>query len=212
MRKVRSVFRRIDRLEPLSAATTTTLLDGLFDVQNAAAWQRFTSRFCPVLMAFARKLGLSKEDAEDATQEALAQFIRAYREGHYQRQKGRLRSWLFKIAENQVLSLQRRKGREIALTDLTAEWASFKKMQSTEVTRAIWDQEWDQLLLRECVAVAATRVSPETLKAFELYFMKEWPVEKVAETLGITKNAVYIAKNRVLSHIRQVRDTMLDGF
>jgi len=33
--------------------------------------------------------------------------------------------------------------------------------------------------------------------------MKDWPAEKVAEHLGVTRNVVYISKNRVLTRMRQ---------
>ncbi|HRY70069.1 MAG TPA: hypothetical protein P5159_12505 [Phycisphaerae bacterium] len=35
--------------------------------------------------------------------------------------------------------------------------------------------------------------------------LEEWPVEEVAENLGLTVNAVWIAKSRVLGRLRQVR-------
>ena len=35
--------------------------------------------------------------------------------------------------------------------------------------------------------------------------LKGWPAEKVAEGLGMSRNAVHISKTRVLSHLRKLR-------
>ena len=80
--------------------TSTTLLDGLKDQGNAPVWSEFCTRYRPVIVAFARRLGMSEDDAQDAAQEALITFAAAYREGKYSRDKGRLRSWLLTLAKD----------------------------------------------------------------------------------------------------------------
>jgi len=42
-----------------------------------------------------------------------------------------------------------------------------------------------------------------TIQAFELFVLKEWPADKVASHLGISQNAVFKAKRRVLSRMRE---------
>ena len=59
--------------------TTTALLDGLFDSANQSIWREFDARYRPILMAFARRLGLNRDNAADVTQETLACFVRDYR-------------------------------------------------------------------------------------------------------------------------------------
>ena len=79
-------------------ATNTELLIGLADPQNRAVWQMFHDRYRPLLITFAKRLGLKEADAEDAAQEALIAFVASYQDGKYQRDKGRLRTWLSAIA------------------------------------------------------------------------------------------------------------------
>jgi DNA-directed RNA polymerase specialized sigma24 family protein len=48
--------------------------------------------------AFASRLGLDSNEAEDVAQETLIEFVRAYGGGNYDRSRGRLSSWIFSIA------------------------------------------------------------------------------------------------------------------
>src|SRR5688572_33473691 len=90
--------------------TTTALLCGLLDPAAEQSWLEFDARFRPIVRGFAMKLGLSEADAEDVTQEALARFVKYYRQGKYDRTRGRLSSWLITIAQNR--SEERRVGKE----------------------------------------------------------------------------------------------------
>ena len=49
-------------------------------------------------------------------------------------------------------------------------------------------------------------VNPRHLQIFSLYVLNHWPVEKVAESLAVSKQQVYTARTRVLPSFRkQVR-------
>ena len=87
--------------------TTTALLDDLADPANEAVWHDFDARYRPVLVGFGRRLGLGAEDAADAAQDALARFVRSYREGRYDRGRGRLSSWIIGIARNCIVDQMR---------------------------------------------------------------------------------------------------------
>ena len=63
-------------------------------------------------------------------------------------------------------------------------------------------------MLRACQEEVAKQLNPTTISAFDLYVLKQWPVEKVADQLGISQNAVYIAKTRTMERIRKVKAEM----
>jgi RNA polymerase sigma factor (sigma-70 family) len=176
------------------------------------AWQRFEERFRPMVFAFARKLGLNETDAQDAAQETMVAFLEAYRGGRYDRTKGRLRSWLFGIAHRRVIDALRNRAREVRVSDKTELTAFLENIEDTDPAEAVWEREWRRAVLHACVAEVARDVYPETLAAFDLYVLQQWPVERVAEQLGITTNAVYIAKNRVMTRIREIRSRIEEAF
>jgi hypothetical protein len=101
--------RNVQSAGTLSTASVTsdTLLLGLADPGNRTVWQQFVERYRPPILRFARRRGLTGDDAEDAAQQSLVAFAQAYQEGRYDREKGRLRSWLFGIARNQIRKTRR---------------------------------------------------------------------------------------------------------
>ena len=182
--------------------TSTTLLEGLRDLRNAAAWAQFDARYRPMVVAFARQLGLRSEDAHDAAQETILAFVRAYQAGGYDRRRGRLRSWLFAIASRKVSDLRRAQPQEGACPEGT-----LPALSEDEAKKA-WETEWQRHVVQACLAEVSRRFDARTVEAFDLYALKEWPVEKVAVRLGMTENTVYGAKHRVMTSIRALMPRM----
>ncbi len=192
----------------MDTVTSFTLLEGLKNRQDSRAWQRFMARYEPMVMAFARKLGLNDTDAQDVCQETMLGFIQAYGDGRYDRDKGRLRSWLFGIAHRKAIDMKRRRAREIVVGDKTDASAFLGRIESPDQAKEIWEQQWQRSVLRACLEEVSKDLSPNTVKAFDLYVFEQWPVEKVAEQLGISQNAVYIAKTRVMERVRKIKAEM----
>jgi DNA-directed RNA polymerase specialized sigma24 family protein len=97
--------------------TTTQLLEDLKTTDAESAWTEFCSHFQPVVIDFAKKLGLSNVEAEDAAQETMTAFFKAFREGKYDPAKGRLSNWLFGIAKRVILNLRGRQPLEKLIAD-----------------------------------------------------------------------------------------------
>jgi len=113
----------------LATRTTTRLLDALRDKSNEPIWGQFDARYRPVLAGLARRLGLRDTDADEVAQQSLVEFMCAYREGRYDRSKGRLSSWLLGIAHHTALKFLRGQrhplhaGEDVALPALPEEQA-----------------------------------------------------------------------------------------
>ncbi len=192
----------------LDTVTSLTLLEGLRDSGNREAWERFTVRYQPMMLAFAVRLGLNESDAQDASQETMLAFVKGYREGAYNRDKGRLRSWLFGVAYRKVKDIQRRMGRERVMADRSDRSAFLGSIEAPDAAQGVWEQEWQRAVLRACLAEVASHFEATTLKAFELYVLEGRTADGVAEHLGISQNAVYLGKNRVTSRLRELRRQM----
>ena len=192
----------------LRTVTSTTLLAGLLDKDNTGAWRRFTERYQPMVVAYARALGLSEAEAEDVGQETVMVFVESYSKGAYQCEKGRLRSWLFGIAHHKAMDVLRRRMKEDVVSARTDGTQFIHSLPSPEVSERKWEQEWRRGILKACLDEVAEEVTPKTLRAFQLYVLDQWPVEMVAERLGMTENAVYIAKARLIARMRELRPKM----
>ena len=184
--------------------TTTQVLDDLRNSANGPAWQRFEGHFRDVIIRFARHAGLSASDADDAAQETMLVFVKAFREGKYERQKGRMRDWLFGIARRVVFNLRRKQPLDKLIADRTTGTSFWDMVEDDRGIEQSWQDEWRRMALAVCLEQAKSQIDPQVFAAFELYALKEMPAEEVAAKLGMSRNAVYIAKSRVLSHLREL--------
>ena len=188
-----------------TTVTSVTLLSKLRTPQNRTIWGQFVDRYRPVIVGYAKKRGLPEGDAQDAAQETLMLFSKAYTEGKYDPQKGRLRTWLLAIAHNQISNaLRRRPRREVQVVDQTDQTGFFARISDETPSEEIWDHEWHKGVLQECIEEVRLQVDPKTMEAFVETSVRGVSGKDVAEKLGMSANAVYLARHHVLKRIREM--------
>lgn len=188
--------------ETRPVTTTTLLLDGLKDAANQNVWQEFHGRYLPVMLAFARKLGLNPEDAADAAQDALVRFVREYRTGRYDRTRGRLRSWLIGIVKYRVADLKRAR----CAQPVAAGSSVVDLLPADDELESLWDAEQHRAHLREAFAElrSGSKLADKTIRAFERMVLDEQPAAAVALELDMTLADTYAAKSRVYDRLRAI--------
>jgi len=181
--------------------TSMTLLESLRTDGGQAVWQEFFRRYAPMLVSFARRSGLNEADAQDAAQEALLAVHEAFAcmSGAFDRSKGTFKSWLRGIAKHKVQDLRRRQAR----VERNVQAAARNAMSDESVDR-VFDDEWRRSELLECLDEAARRVNPDVWQAFEQYAVHGQSPAAVARLLGVSRNAVYICKTRVLQLVCKI--------
>jgi RNA polymerase sigma factor (sigma-70 family) len=182
--------------------TTTLLLQSLHDRNNDDVWREFDARYRSILIGFARNLGLNEEDAHEVAQQTLSEFVRDFTAGKYDRQRGRLRSWIIGIAHHRVADLCRHRAKrrpargESAMVDLSD---TNTLTQSWELAqqRTIFERAFKELQ-------ETSRMAKTTIQAFEMVAIRAIPPEIVAQECGISTAEVYVAKTRVTSKLREI--------
>ena len=175
--------------------TSTALLEGLRSPDRDSVWIQFDGRYRPLITRYA--------------QQALLAFFTAYGDGKYDREKGRLRQWLFGIARNQILSVRRKlRGQERQIIDASGETRIADRIPDEDEQEAIWEREWQEALLRQCLEEVRKEFDPKTLEVFELFAWKGKPAQEVAEQFDMTANAVFLVKHRVLKRIKTLLPDM----
>lgn len=197
--------------EPSSIFTTVTntlLLDGL-QRKDDAVWSQFVARYRPMLVRFAQRQGLSEDNADDAAQQTLIAFCSAYQEGKYARELGRLRHWLFGIARNQIRNTRRKVNRrEVQVVEDSDETNIFQRQPDDTDMEKIWEEEWQASLLKQCLEEIRREHDAKSIEAFELFAWKGLPAQQVADQLGLTPNAVFIIKHRIMKRIKELLPRM----
>lgn len=197
----------------ISLPTNTVLLEGLRDSGNQLVWDRFVGRYRPLIVRYLERFGLSEAAAQDVAQNALATFCEAYANGRYNRTAGRLRAWLFGIVKNHLWTWRRNEGRRGAgrLDGAAAERAIDDETGNDELSE-IWESEWQNAVLRAAFAEIRCEVDPKTMQAFERFALEGRSAAIVARELGMTTNAVFGAKRRVLDRLRELRPFIEDVY
>lgn len=184
--------------------TSTSLLDGLARGEQGAEWQELCGRYLPVLRRFTRQLGLDEHESEDAAQEALLRFVRQYRAGHYQRERGRLRSFMFTVAHSVARDLQRRSWIQRGLIVNSEEIGD----QAQTWAQTIWEEEWERELFARALDRLRPEVEPHTMEAFECFALRGESAASISARLGMTENSIYLAKRRLLRRLRELINAM----
>ena len=180
--------------------TTTALLDGLGDEAGGMAWDELDRRYRPLLFNLGRRHGLSEVEAADVAQETMIDFLKAFRAGRFDRDRGRLRSWMIGIQRRRMVDVVRdRLKRGIVAGATQAEF----EPDEAELERA-WDEERDRVVLEDALAALRSEsgTAEKTVRAFELVAIRGLPAAETAAQLGMSISDVYVAKSRCLKRLR----------
>ena len=184
--------------------TSLTLLDRLRQANQPDAWDRFVRLYAPMLVLWAKRQGLQDADAADLVQDVLLKLISVL--PSYERREGSsFRGWLFRVTTNQCRDFQRRQvTRALPTSDGLSGVASDSPLSELE------EVEYRQLLIRRGLGLVRPDFTEATWAAFAGLMLDDRPVTELAAELGITENAVYLARHRVLTRLRQELDGFLD--
>jgi RNA polymerase sigma-70 factor (ECF subfamily) len=182
--------------------TSVSLLDRLRDSPDDASWLRLVDLYAPVIQAWLRRQGLQPADADDLAQDVLAVLVREL-PGFQHRGAGAFRSWLRTITVNRLRSFCRTRQSRPDATGDSDFLRRLKELEDphSELSR-LWDQEHEQHVLRRALELIAPEFTQSTWRAFRRVMIEGAAVAAVAAELGLSVNAVFIAKSRVLSRLR----------
>ena len=190
--------------------TSVSLLDRLRLCPDVASWQRLVELYGPLIQDWLRRHGLQPADADDLAQEVLAVLVRELPRFE-PRRPGAFRSWLRTITAYRLRNFWRaREGRPAATGDSDfAQQLEQLEDPHSELSR-LWDDEHDQYIVRRAMEVIEGEFAPSTWRAFRRVMMDGASVDAVAAELGLSSNAVFIAKSRVLSRLRKEIEGLVD--
>ena len=153
--------------------------------------------YTPLLFFWARRCGETEQDAADLVQDVFVSLVRTLPTFHYDR-NGQFRSWLRTLTLNKLRDRKRHDARQ---DKLAANRAIVDELP--DIAEVFWEAEYQQTLTRRALQLMQAEFAPATWKACWETVVQDRPAEEVARELGISENAVYIAKCRVLRRLRQ---------
>jgi len=191
--------------------TRASLLVRIRNPQDDQAWAEFVALYEPVVYRIARQRGFQDADARELTQDVLVAVASAIERWEPDPARGRFRTWLFRIARNlsiNLLASRRRHAQGTGGTDFQA------LLEEQEAPRGedsdLFDREYRRELFGRAVAQVRGQFREATWQAFWLTSVQGRDIGEVAEELGMSAGAVYIARSRVMARLRE-KVEQLDG-
>jgi RNA polymerase sigma-70 factor (ECF subfamily) len=184
--------------------TSVSLLCRIANAPAADDWGRLDDLYRPLLRAWMVRAGFPASDVDDLVQDVLMVVFRKI--GCFERRrKGAFRAWLKKILTNQMRHhFRRQKYRPTAVggSDFQV-WIEELESPDSALSR-LWDQKHNEHVLKTLMKQVQGDFEPATWQAFLRHALEAEPAEQVAQTLGLSRNSVLLAKSRVLRRLREV--------
>lgn len=184
-----------------NSRTTTALLNGLRDPSDESAWRELTERCCPIMRAVAARLGVPSAELDDVVQTSLAVFVESWRRGQYDRERGRLSTFLVTILRSRIIDLQRR----IALRGEKRGDSAIIGLPPIAETERLWmDARRIHLVHQALDQLRRDGMEEQSLQAFELYALRGADANEVAAQLSMSRENVYDVKYRLSRRLQPI--------
>jgi RNA polymerase sigma-70 factor (ECF subfamily) len=177
--------------------TPISLLEQLCHRPDEQNWARFVALFAPLLARWARRLGIPTADVEDVLQEIFTHLFRVLPGFRYDPQKS-FRAWLWTVFQRYTLAWRRQQERDLALPP-----DQLEALTSPDNVAEATEAEYRRALLDRVLQLVRRDFPKQTWQLFSAVAVEGRPGVEVARQFGVTPNAVYLARGRVLARLRQ---------
>jgi RNA polymerase sigma-70 factor (ECF subfamily) len=212
LEKEESVPDRMDGMSSLRESDTPqSLLEQLCNQPQGESWERMVAIYAPLLRGWLARYQVQEADAEDLIQDVLMVVLRELPGFRHNQQPGAFRSWLRRILVNRVRNLWRRRDRGDLACGGTELARALNELEDphSQISR-VWDREHDRYLTRKLLEMVEERFTQTTRKVFHRLVFDGVRADQVAAEFGLSLNAVFTAKSRVLRELRRLGQGLLD--
>jgi RNA polymerase sigma-70 factor (ECF subfamily) len=186
---------------------STGLLAGLQACQGEA-WHRLVRLYGPVVYDWCQRQGLQASDADDVVQEVFRTVLARIADFHRDRAGDTFRGWLWTITRNKLGDHLRRRAAQPLAAGGSEARERLEQLPANELTDAsAAGSPGAQELYRRALDLIRGEFEEQTWQAFWRVVGEGRRPADVAAEMGLSLNAVYLAKSRVL---RALRETLGD--
>lgn len=183
--------------------TRLTLLERIKNPDDRLHWDYFLQVYGAFIKNIARRRGLDEQRSEDLYIDILCEISRKI--GDYTPAKGRFRSWLKTMVTRRCIGIYRKDkrfpklmGDQLKREEETQRDSPEDRSKDPQINmEAVWDREEAEAVLKIARGIAKASVTAHNWQIFECRVLRDWPVARVCETLGVTPNVVNVAKAKV---------------
>jgi RNA polymerase sigma-70 factor (ECF subfamily) len=190
--------------------TSLSLLDRLKAARpQSSDWDRLQSVYLPLIEKWLGRVpGLGDESA-DLAQEVLIVVLREV-PSFDRRREGSFRAWLRQVTVNKVRTYRRQRQRRPAVGLDPADGFLERLADANGELAREWDRDHDRHVVEKLLALVQPDFNPTTWQAFRRFGIDGEAAAQVARELGVSENAVILAKTRVLKRLREEAGDLLE--
>jgi RNA polymerase sigma-70 factor (ECF subfamily) len=175
------------------------------------AWQRFHEIYRPFIEHWLRSLSVPHQDVADLAQDVLVTILEQLPTFQHSGNPGAFRAWLRTVSINRARLFWRGQTHEpSALGGSTFLNALHELKDPDSGMTAQWNRDYQRHVVNALLAGVAQEFEPATVEAFRRLALEDETPVHVAEVMGMTVGALYVAKSRVLRRLRDLAGDMLD--
>jgi RNA polymerase sigma factor (sigma-70 family) len=174
----------------------------LRDPTDSSAWREFVAIYEPLVYRVARRKGLQDSDARDLCQEVFQAVARAI--DRWDPDRGSFRGWLSTITRNLLINFLTRRRSHLRGSGATSVQELLEALPVDDPSAtALFDAEYERRLFQWAAEDIRAEFTPTTWLAFDRTALEDRPPREVAEELGLSVGAVYVARSRVLARLKR---------
>ncbi len=177
-------------------STHTSLLLRLRTNEDSAAWGQFVRLYTPLLFHWVRKLGIESNRADDLVQEIFLVLLAKMPRLAEDRPKS-FRAWLRTLTLNKCRDWFRQQ-KNVSNPRLIHQI----ECAVDDPTTLLTEQEYRAFVAQAALRLMRDAFNETTWRACWEHVACGRPARDVAAELGISENAVYLARGRVLKRLR----------
>lgn len=180
------------------AQTSASLLDRLHDPRSPE-WERMLSVYAPLIRNWLRRFATPSPTTPKMVQEVLAVVVRRMPEFSHNGRTGAFRAWLRTITVNVLRDFWKKRQNHPKAIGGSDFLGALGELADPHSGLSQWDREHDLRVTRQLLELLRPSFEETTWRAFEQTAILGQPAAETAHKLGISVNAVFIAKSRVFS-------------
>ncbi|MDG2012137.1 MAG: sigma-70 family RNA polymerase sigma factor [Pirellulaceae bacterium] len=183
--------------------TRFSLILRLKDVDDVIAWDEFTAIYSAVIYRVAIKRGLQAADAENIVQEVFSAVVCSVAQWVERENRGKFRAWLLRIAHNESVDLMTRKATRSLGKGGDAGYKLMEQIPAPTKLEKMFETEYQNSVFQWASDQVKDTVTKLNWQAFWMTSIEGMPVDKVTQSLGMSRGQVYTAKSRVMAKIKK---------
>lgn len=183
--------------------TRSSVLNGVLDKDNQAAWERFFDTYAGYVFAIARNAGLPAYAADEIVQCVMLGIVRNEGVSKYDKSLGSFRGWLTRLVKWRIADYLRKvKAERTEL--LTPTQINAIEDNNSAQTEAMFESEWLSAVMIESLRRLRQEVNPQHFGIFHSSMIEELDTGAITKLYHVSRDNIYQIRRRVNARFREI--------